>query len=1222
MLNSRIINGNFWELKNQEINLYDTKTGLNRISIWSNLTPFGRLNGFHVVNKEELVIYGGKAYQFGKNGVLKFSLKQNSVFTENKIIQTLDTLFNPKKIVISDNDYSVNKTSYNANITENKSFVLFSVDNELQLWSKNNRRKLRQHSFNNLIKAFIGTDNSEQALVFEQVKEKNEGFVLRSVNFKTGISQNKKFDRSKYDFFNPISTSCSCFQNRSNHNEWFCSDQDDIVWSVNTSDLSIQRIKKFELNGYRDTHIVNFSIIPNSNSVLFNLYGRNYDARYKETSVGYGDSIYKMDLGTKTIKLFAKNKDWFYPISEDKLLIIQDNSLILKDVFNNRNYDIITIDVNKESKVFANEKKLFITIRDKKNFEKSTLLTIDPNEVKFIELGEVPYSLKKYFSVSDEQISYVNDGKLYTYDIKDNFNTNWQGIDNPRMIRGEQITVNNEGLINFMNKAVIDLKTLTTRQNLKDLVDIIPLKGKYQNKGLKVQPDWGKDRNNLRIQMIDLKSGLVIEPPGKGESVVSSFFPSLKTYILFSSLFLPDKYLVTENGKYVILFSSKNISEELTIVDVEKFKVKSIQTKFPIFNISLDSTSENAINIESLVDKKESSSVSVPIFYTYSIDKAIFKNYHLKPLSISDNQKKSVLAEKDSKFTIDSDVIKETIVTNGEENIVSWYYAKTFLRQLFFEKNRERIWAGDSSGNLFVWNRGESSPLKKIELFSSSEIVSFFDHKKFLYVLMKNSEIKIIDKNLLELQVSVKVSSKNEYVKNQNQIQILFYTPDGYFSTSKESLRNFHFVNGLESYPLSNYEVYMNRPDIILERLGFADQLTLNLYRSAFLKRLKRNGLKEQSGVFNRSVPQITFLNEKNIPKTSTSGLVSFSVETSKDVSKLITYCNGIPVVNMESEEISENNNIQIQLVEGNNKISIISSDSKGVKSSPISFEIRNTKIKPNKKVHFIGIGISKYRNADMNLNYADKDVAKLATEFGYHIKDSLVIDSLLNERATKSNIKALKERLRETDIDDTVILSFSGHGIIGEDEKFYFATHDMDFDIPHAKGLSYEEMRELLTDIPARKKLLLIDACHSGEVEKEKMLENNHNINTNVKIYRPENTKGSIVMAPNDNKPQKSFDLMRSLFFESDWGDGTYIISAASAVEYAYEGQDWNNGVFTYSVAKALEELGSDWGSNDSIITISELKEYVEDLVMILTNGNQKPTSRADNIEWDWQLN
>lgn len=95
----------------------------------------------------------------------------------------------------------------------------------------------------------------------------------------------------------------------------------------------------------------------------------------------------------------------------------------------------------------------------------------------------------------------------------------------------------------------------------------------------------------------------------------------------------------------------------------------------------------------------------------------------------------------------------------------------------------------------------------------------------------------------------------------------------------------------------------------------------------------------------------------------------------------------------------------------------------------------------------------------------------------------------------------------------------------------------------------------------------------------------------------------------------------MQSLFYDTDRGNGAVVISAAGGKEFAFESDIWNNGVFTYSFLKALDNLSIEEGENDGIIRISELKRYIYNSVIKLTNGQQKPTARAENIEWDWEF-
>ena len=91
------------------------------------------------------------------------------------------------------------------------------------------------------------------------------------------------------------------------------------------------------------------------------------------------------------------------------------------------------------------------------------------------------------------------------------------------------------------------------------------------------------------------------------------------------------------------------------------------------------------------------------------------------------------------------------------------------------------------------------------------------------------------------------------------------------------------------------------------------------------------------------------------------------------------------------------------------------------------------------------------------------------------------------------------------------------------------------------------------------------------------------------------------------------SFELMQSLFVNVSKGTGTTIISAAGAMQYAQERGDLKNGVFTYSILEAF--------NNNKSLKVSELKRIVGERVAALTNGLQKPTSRNETINVDWQV-
>jgi hypothetical protein len=219
---------------------------------------------------------------------------------------------------------------------------------------------------------------------------------------------------------------------------------------------------------------------------------------------------------------------------------------------------------------------------------------------------------------------------------------------------------------------------------------------------------------------------------------------------------------------------------------------------------------------------------------------------------------------------------------------------------------------------------------------------------------------------------------------------------------------------------------------------------------------------------------------------------------------------------------------------------------------------------------------------------------------------------------------------LLQTSVNDKIIISVNGHGLLDDSLNFYFATWDVNFRSPSNRGLRYEQLEELLDGIPARKKLLLIDACHSGALDKEELLEQKKakeeatklqdtSYNNTVRAFAP---RGSVIQNKKGLAGANStFELMQNLFTDLSAGNGAVIISAAGGMEYAFESDKWNNGVFTYCVRMGIEEdlADKEGGNGDNLVDVTELKNYVSRRVFELTNGKQRPVSRRENIDFNW---
>ena len=95
-------------------------------------------------------------------------------------------------------------------------------------------------------------------------------------------------------------------------------------------------------------------------------------------------------------------------------------------------------------------------------------------------------------------------------------------------------------------------------------------------------------------------------------------------------------------------------------------------------------------------------------------------------------------------------------------------------------------------------------------------------------------------------------------------------------------------------------------------------------------------------------------------------------------------------------------------------------------------------------KTYFIGIGVDEFEEAGHNLNYCVKDIEDLSKAFESSKNTESIV--LTNEKVTKENILALKNTLKNTSVHDKVIISCSSHGLLDDENRFYLATHDVDF--------------------------------------------------------------------------------------------------------------------------------------------------------------------------------
>ena len=243
---------------------------------------------------------------------------------------------------------------------------------------------------------------------------------------------------------------------------------------------------------------------------------------------------------------------------------------------------------------------------------------------------------------------------------------------------------------------------------------------------------------------------------------------------------------------------------------------------------------------------------------------------------------------------------------------------------------------------------------------------------------------------------------------------------------------------------------------------------------------------------------------------------------------------------------------------------------------------------KHNAEKRALIIGISKYSEEKLELNYADND-AILFKDYLSKVEQipDENISILINEDAVSINIfRAFKNLLKTTQADDIIYIYFAGHGDVvddfGEKEGFLLAA-DVNANQEYYAGgviplgLLNNKIINSLTQKGA-KVILILDACKSGFLFEQ----------------------GS----------QKNLGTIQAMFENS-----TKFLSCGPT-ELSYESGDLKHGYFTYYLVKGL--IGNADSNADKNIQFREIDDYLYDNVYTEVSKkfkqSQTPIVRAPN--------
>jgi hypothetical protein len=226
-------------------------------------------------------------------------------------------------------------------------------------------------------------------------------------------------------------------------------------------------------------------------------------------------------------------------------------------------------------------------------------------------------------------------------------------------------------------------------------------------------------------------------------------------------------------------------------------------------------------------------------------------------------------------------------------------------------------------------------------------------------------------------------------------------------------------------------------------------------------------------------------------------------------------------------------------------------------------------------KVWAVVVGISSYEHMQA-LKYTDDDAYRIygffkSPEGGALTDDHLKI--LIDEAAKKETIiQTLTETFSKAGSNDLIILYFSGHGLKGS-----FLPIDYD---GYNNKLFHSELASIFKKSPAKYKLCIADACHSGSM-----------------------------MAMKDGA---NANLLATYYTSlSQAKAGMALIMSSKSEENSLESNNLRQGVFSHFLIRGLKGEADEDGNK--IVTVQELQQYISTNVKTYTSKRQSPVIQGD---------
>jgi WD40 repeat protein len=393
-------------------------------------------------------------------------------------------------------------------------------------------------------------------------------------------------------------------------------------------------------------------------------------------------------------------------------------------------------------------------------------------------------------------------------------------------------------------------------------------------------------------------------------------------------------------------------------------------------------------------------------------------------------------------------------------------------------------------------------------------------------------------------------------------------TPEGYYNSSENGDKHLNVRIGNNVYGVNQYREAFYRPDLV--KIALAG-----------------GSLKDFRGIASvKQPPSVSIVNTVGETNKDEATITVKLLDIGGGIGDIRLYLNGSAVildsgsiskVQEKTESGSVYKSYRVKLTSGLNMIRAIAFNADNtMQSTDAVRQIKaNFKAISKPSLYALVIGINEFKNPKLKLNYpvADAELFASTLENGAsRMFEKVIIKKLLGgPETTNENIVRELKAFQSLKPDDLFVFFVASHGTVDDGEYFLITSNVGSTRTEKLKtdAISQTVFKELISNIPTTKKLLVIDTCNAGalgDAVQVAMLTRGMSEDTAMKV------------------------LSRAV--------GSTILSASTSVQEALEGYK-GHGLFTYVLTEGLS--GKADKSRSGYVKTTELADYVDNEVPAL---------------------